>query len=121
MFTRTSNLLPCGRRRRKRRRVSYKTENFVLVKIYLFTYFQRTNIIIFTLCTLQSFTRVNVPVQHSHLFPRGLGEIISRHGVDELHLTLTKGLWNYQKWGYPYHDAGPGAEISTWFHRDVAK
>ncbi|XP_076676774.1 phosphatidylinositol glycan anchor biosynthesis class T isoform X1 [Andrena cerasifolii] len=59
-------------------------------------------------------------LQHSHLFPRGLGEIISRHGVDELHLTLTKGLWNYQKWGYPYHDAGPGAEISTWFHRDVA-
>lgn len=57
--------------------------------------------------------------EHSHLFPRGLGEIISRHNVDELHLTLTKGLWNYQKWGYPYHDAGPGAEISAWFHRDV--
>ncbi|XP_078048445.1 phosphatidylinositol glycan anchor biosynthesis class T [Augochlora pura] len=58
-------------------------------------------------------------LQHSHLFPRGLGEIISRHGVDELHLTLTKGLWNYQKWGYPYHDAGPGAEITTWFSKDV--
>ncbi|XP_033342211.2 phosphatidylinositol glycan anchor biosynthesis class T isoform X2 [Megalopta genalis] len=58
-------------------------------------------------------------LQHSHLFPRGLGEIISRHGVDELHLTLTKGLWNYQKWGYPYHDAGPGAEITTWFNKDV--
>ncbi|XP_060818184.1 GPI transamidase component PIG-T isoform X2 [Bombus pascuorum] len=49
----------------------------------------------------------------------GLGEIISRHNVNELHLTLTKGLWNYQKWGYPYHDAGPGAEIYSWFHKDV--
>lgn len=57
--------------------------------------------------------------QHSHLFPRGLGEIISRHNVNELHLTLTKGLWNYEKWGYPYHDAGPGAEIYSWFHKDV--
>lgn len=57
--------------------------------------------------------------QHSHLFPRGLGEIISRHGIDELRLTLTKGLWNYQKWGYPYLDAGPGAEISAWFGKDV--
>ncbi|XP_043253091.1 GPI transamidase component PIG-T [Colletes gigas] len=58
-------------------------------------------------------------LQHSHLFPRGLGEIISRHGVNELHLTLTKGLWTYEKWGYPYHDAGPGAEITTWFNKDV--
>lgn len=52
-------------------------------------------------------------LQHSHLFPRGLGEIISRHSVNELHLTLTEGLWDYQKWGYPFHDAGPGAEISA--------
>ncbi|XP_020296984.1 GPI transamidase component PIG-T [Pseudomyrmex gracilis] len=57
--------------------------------------------------------------QHTHLFPRGLGEIIGRHNVDELHITLTEGLWNYQKWGYPFHDAGPGAEIITWFNKDV--
>jgi len=60
-------------------------------------------------------------VQHSHLFPRGLGEIIGRHNVDELHVTLTEGLWNYQKWGYPFHDAGPGAEVIAWFNKDITK
>ncbi|XP_024868411.1 GPI transamidase component PIG-T [Temnothorax curvispinosus] len=58
-------------------------------------------------------------LQHSHLFPRGLGEIIGRHNVDELHVTLTEGLWNYQKWGYPFYDAGPGAEVTAWFNRDI--
>ncbi|XP_025991634.1 GPI transamidase component PIG-T [Solenopsis invicta] len=58
-------------------------------------------------------------LQHSHLFPRGLGEIIGRHNVDELHVTLTEGLWNYQKWGYPFHDAGPGAEVTAWFNKNI--
>ncbi|CAL1680964.1 unnamed protein product [Lasius platythorax] len=58
-------------------------------------------------------------LQHSHLFPRGLGEIIGRHNIDELHVTLTEGLWNYEKWGYPFHDAGPGAEITAWFNKNV--
>ncbi|CAK9819963.1 GPI transamidase component PIG-T [Anthophora plagiata] len=78
---------------------------------HVYAYFQFT--------TVWETTKDTKSFQHSHLFPRGLGEIISRHHVDELHLTLTKGLWNYQKWGYPYHDAAPGAEISTWFHKDV--
>lgn len=60
-------------------------------------------------------------VQHSHLFPRGLGEIIARHNIDELHVTLTEGLWNYKNWGYPFHDAGPGAEITAWFNKNVTK
>ncbi|XP_015598546.1 GPI transamidase component PIG-T [Cephus cinctus] len=58
--------------------------------------------------------------QHSHLFPRGLGEIIGRHKVDELHISLTEGLWNYEKWGYPVHDAGSGAEIFAWFNKNVS-
>ncbi|XP_031832709.1 phosphatidylinositol glycan anchor biosynthesis class T [Nomia melanderi] len=78
---------------------------------HVYAYFQFT--------TVWEAPKESKTLQHSHLFPRGLGEIISRHGIDELHLTLTKGLWNYQKWGYPYHDAGPGAEITTWFHKDV--
>ncbi|XP_015434008.1 PREDICTED: GPI transamidase component PIG-T, partial [Dufourea novaeangliae] len=78
---------------------------------HVYAYFQFT--------TLWEAPKEAKTLQHSHLFPRGLGEIISRHSVDELHLTLTKGLWNYQKWGYPYHDAGPGAEITTWFNKDV--
>ncbi|XP_053974232.1 GPI transamidase component PIG-T [Hylaeus anthracinus] len=78
---------------------------------HVYAYFQFT--------TVWETSKEAKTLQHSHLFPRGLGEIISRHGVDELHLTLTKGLWSYEKWGYPYHDAGPGAEITTWFHKDV--
>ncbi|XP_003490115.2 GPI transamidase component PIG-T isoform X1 [Bombus impatiens] len=78
---------------------------------HVYAYFQFT--------TVWETTKDITTFQHSHLFPRGLGEIISRHNVNELHLTLTKGLWNYQKWGYPYHDAGPGAEIYSWFHEDV--
>ncbi|XP_076620311.1 phosphatidylinositol glycan anchor biosynthesis class T isoform X2 [Colletes latitarsis] len=79
---------------------------------HVYAYFQFT--------TVWETSKEAKTLQHSHLFPRGLGEIISRHGVNELHLTLTKGLWTYEKWGYPYHDAGPGAEITTWFNKDVA-
>lgn len=58
-------------------------------------------------------------VKHTHLFPRGLAEIIGRHHVDELHISLTEGLWNYEKFGYPFYNAGPGAEISAWFNSHV--
>lgn len=60
-------------------------------------------------------------VQHTHFFPRGLAEIIGRHSVDELHISLTQGLWKYKNWGYPFHDAGPGAEITAWFNEKVEK
>lgn len=59
-------------------------------------------------------------LQHSHLFPRGLGEILGRHQVEELHFTLTEGLWRHKKWGYPFEDAGPGAEVSAWFKQSVS-
>ena len=58
-------------------------------------------------------------MKHTHLFPRGLAEIIGRHHVDELHISLTEGLWNYEKYGYPFFSAGPGAEILAWFNRRV--
>lgn len=58
-------------------------------------------------------------VVHSHLFPRALGEIIGRHNVQELHITLTSGLWRYEKWGYPVVDAAPGAEVWAWFKPDT--
>jgi phosphatidylinositol glycan class T len=60
-------------------------------------------------------------VKHTHLFPRGLAEIIGRHRVDELHVTLTEGLWNYAKFGYPFYSAGPGIEISAWFNNNVTE
>ncbi len=60
-------------------------------------------------------------MKHTHLFPRGLAEIIGRHKVDELHISLTEGLWNHQKYGYPVYSAGPGAEIYSWFNENVEK
>lgn len=56
-----------------------------------------------------------IPVEHCHLFPRGLGEIIARFNVQELHVTLAEGLWRYNNWGYPVEDAAPGAEFWAWF------
>lgn len=53
------------------------------------------------------------------MFPRALGEIIERHNIQELHISLTGGLWRYEKWGYPIFDAAPGAEVWAWFKSDV--
>lgn len=52
---------------------------------------------------------------HCHLFPRSLGEIIDRYNVQELHISLTGGLWRHEFWGYPVIDAPPGAESWVWF------
>nr|CAD7571014.1 unnamed protein product [Timema californicum] len=57
--------------------------------------------------------------QHCHLFPRALGEIVGRYNVQELHITLTEGLWRYENWGYPVFDAAPGAELWAWFKEDT--
>ncbi|KAF7283349.1 hypothetical protein GWI33_000860 [Rhynchophorus ferrugineus] len=62
----------------------------------------------------------NINYHHTHLFPRALGEIIERHSVQELHISLTGGLWRYEKWGYPVVDAAPGAEVWAWFKSDVS-
>lgn len=53
--------------------------------------------------------------QHCHLFPRALGEVVGRYNIQELHISLTEGLWRHETWGYPVHEAPPGAEIWTWF------
>lgn len=58
-------------------------------------------------------------VRHTHIFPRALGEIIKRHNVQELHVSLTSGLWRYESWGYPVNHAAPGAELWAWFKSDT--
>nr|CAH0109039.1 unnamed protein product [Daphnia galeata] len=40
-------------------------------------------------------------LRHYNLFPRSIGEIIQKHSLRELHLSLTQNLWRTQKWGYP--------------------
>ncbi|XP_064640505.1 GPI transamidase component PIG-T-like [Lineus longissimus] len=52
---------------------------------------------------------------HFRLFPKSLGETIAKYSVQELHLTMTQGLWRYEKWGYPVSEAPPGAELWVWF------
>ena len=54
-------------------------------------------------------------VRHFNLFPRVLGEIIEKHSIRELHVSLTQSFWRTDKWGYPVRFAGPGAEISAAF------
>ncbi|XP_071448167.1 GPI transamidase component PIG-T [Hetaerina americana] len=53
--------------------------------------------------------------RHCHLFPRALGEVVAKHNVRELHISLTQGTWRHEKWGYQAIDAPPGAELWVWF------
>ncbi|KAL3860126.1 hypothetical protein ACJMK2_010291 [Sinanodonta woodiana] len=52
---------------------------------------------------------------HYRLFPKALGDVLVKYQVQELHLSLTQGLWRYEKWGYPPEDAPPGVELWVWF------
>ncbi|CAG9766033.1 unnamed protein product [Ceutorhynchus assimilis] len=61
----------------------------------------------------------NENYHHSHLFPRPIGETIERLNIQELHISLTGGLWRYETWGYPVVDAAPGAEIWAWFKHNT--
>lgn len=53
------------------------------------------------------------------MFSRALSEVIIRHNVQELHISLTAGLWKYETWGYPILDSAPGAEVWVWFKDDT--
>ncbi|KAL4234028.1 hypothetical protein ACF0H5_005682 [Mactra antiquata] len=53
--------------------------------------------------------------KHYRLFPKALGDVLSKYKVQELHLSQTQGLWNYDLWGYPPEDAPPGVELWVWF------
>ncbi|CAH1395371.1 unnamed protein product [Nezara viridula] len=74
---------------------------------FIYSYFQFT--------TIWETPFKNDLFDHCHLFPRPMGEIIQRHNVQELHLSLTKGIWRYNAWGYPVKSAPPGAEVWAWF------
>ncbi|XP_059149717.1 GPI transamidase component PIG-T-like [Physella acuta] len=83
-----------------------------LSKGYVYSHFQFT-------------TKWNASIQdpktfsHYHLFPKSLGEVLMRYGVQELHLSQTQGLWRHKLWGYPVHDAPPGAALWVWFKPTV--
>lgn len=57
--------------------------------------------------------------EHCHLFPHSLAEIIQTHNVQEMHVSLTEGLWRHRYWGYPVIEAPPGAELWVWFQKNT--
>ncbi|KAF7240934.1 GPI transamidase component PIG-T [Varanus komodoensis] len=58
-------------------------------------------------------------VSHYRLFPKALGQLISKFSVRELHLSLTQGFWRTRSWGQPYLQAPAGAELWVWFQDSV--
>uniref|UniRef100_A0A4X2JTN6 Phosphatidylinositol glycan anchor biosynthesis class T n=1 Tax=Vombatus ursinus TaxID=29139 RepID=A0A4X2JTN6_VOMUR len=59
-------------------------------------------------------------VSHYRLFPKVLGQLISKYSVQELHLSLTQGFWRTRFWGQPFLQAPAGAELWVWFQNSVA-
>ena len=57
--------------------------------------------------------------QHNHLFPRSIGQLISKYNIAELHFTMTQGLWRYEHWGYPYASAPTGTQLWVWFQKNT--
>ncbi|XP_075384812.1 GPI-anchor transamidase component PIGT [Tenrec ecaudatus] len=58
-------------------------------------------------------------VSHYRLFPKALGQLISKYSLRELHLSLTQGFWRTRYWGPPFLQAPSGAELWAWFQDTV--
>uniref|UniRef100_A0A3Q1BJG1 Phosphatidylinositol glycan anchor biosynthesis, class T n=1 Tax=Amphiprion ocellaris TaxID=80972 RepID=A0A3Q1BJG1_AMPOC len=58
-------------------------------------------------------------VSHYRLFPKSLGQVISKFSVRELHISFTQGYWRTMQWGQPYLPSPPGAELWVWFQDSV--
>ncbi|XP_072305005.1 GPI transamidase component PIG-T [Eucyclogobius newberryi] len=58
-------------------------------------------------------------VSHYRLFPKSLGQVISKFSVRELHISFTQGYWRTMQWGQPFLPAPPGAELWVWFQDTV--
>ena len=57
----------------------------------------------------------NLTAQNYQLFPVALGQLLKKHHVKELHLTLNAGSWNYESWGMPKDDqTASGATLWVW-------
>ncbi|VDN33957.1 unnamed protein product [Gongylonema pulchrum] len=55
------------------------------------------------------------------MFPRIIGEVVTKHRVREFHLSLTQGFWRTTEWGLPPQPASPsGAQLYAWISGDNA-
>lgn len=58
-------------------------------------------------------------VSHYRLFPKSLGQVISKFSIRELHISFTQGYWRTMQWGQPFLPSPPGAELWVWFQDTV--
>ncbi|XP_029013451.1 GPI transamidase component PIG-T [Betta splendens] len=58
-------------------------------------------------------------VSHYRLFPKSVGQVISKFSVRELHISFTQGYWRTMQWGQPFLPSPPGAELWVWFQDTV--
>eukprot|EP00079_Xenopus_tropicalis_P031000 XP_012827251.1 PREDICTED: GPI transamidase component PIG-T isoform X1 [Xenopus tropicalis] len=58
-------------------------------------------------------------VSHYRIFPKVLGQLISKYSIQELHLSFTQGFWRTKAWGPPLLQAPTGAELWVWFQDSV--
>ncbi|XP_026119090.1 GPI transamidase component PIG-T-like [Carassius auratus] len=66
------------------------------------------------------FLREGQKVSHYRLFPKSLGQVLSKFSVRELHISFTQGFWRTMQWGQPFIPSPPGAELWVWFHDTVS-
>ncbi|VDN06636.1 unnamed protein product [Thelazia callipaeda] len=51
------------------------------------------------------------------LFPRIISEVVTKHHIEEFHMSLTHGSWRLNEWGVPPQPASPsGAELYAWIY-----
>jgi GPI-anchor transamidase subunit T len=62
-------------------------------------------------------TKQTGELNHFKLFPKDFGQIVQKNQVKELHLSLTQGRWNYEKWGNNPTPSPVGAELIAWFKK----
>lgn len=65
--------------------------------------------------------QTNPQVKNYDLFPKSLGDIVSKFKLDELRLSLSQGTWKHDKWGMPAVSAPSGSELWGLFQNDLPK
>ncbi|CAF1093440.1 unnamed protein product [Adineta steineri] len=94
----------------------YKEELYIRPLASGHTYFN----LLFTTVVSPDILKSNI-IHHYHLFPKVIADVVRSNGVSEFHVSLTQGLWRYDRWGMPIVGAPPGAEVWAWFNQDEEK
>ena len=55
------------------------------------------------------------------LLSRFVGELRDAYDLEEFSVSLARGIWNEERWGYAPESVPPGAEVSAWFGAGVAE